>query len=147
LSRETSLFLCGYVNIAGHDSVWLIKGTIMTNNDPVQSAGDKSPESGGKIRKLQLAPPSAAFRQTEPSDHEMSSEDLNTLLDQVSKVSISELDGLIVELQTLRKKLQTDRDRIQRDIATYSELTKQVMQVTEIITDSVRRLPGASRIQ
>ena len=127
----------------------LIKGTTMTNSDPVQSAGDKSPEleSGGKIRKLQLPPPGVAFRQTERSDHEMSSEDLNTLLDQVSKVSISELDGLIVELQTLRKKLQTDRDRIQRDIAAYSELTKQVMQVTEIITDSVRRLPGTSRIQ
>ena len=72
----------------------------------------------------------------------MSSEDLNSSLHRVSETSTAELDRLIVELQTLRRKLTSDRDRIQRDIATYQGLTKRVMQVTEIITDSVKRLPG-----
>jgi hypothetical protein len=42
-------------------------------------------------------------RQTESSDGEMSGEKLGTLLRQVSKTSIDEVDSLIVELKTLHK--------------------------------------------
>ena len=82
-------------------------------------------------------------RQTESNDGEMSGEHLGTLLRQVSKTSIGEIDGLIVELRTLHKTLQTDGDRIQRDIAEHAELSQQVMQLTKIISDSVRNLPGS----
>lgn len=81
-------------------------------------------------------------RQTESTDAEMSGEHLGTLLRQVSKTSIDEIDSLIVELKTLHKKLQTDGDRIQRDIAEHAELSQQVMQLTKIISDSVKKLPG-----
>ena len=81
-------------------------------------------------------------RQTESSDGEMSGEKLGTLLRQVSKTSIDEVDSLIVELKTLHKKLQTDGDRIQRDIAEHAELSQQVMQLTKIISDSVKKLRG-----
>ena len=81
-------------------------------------------------------------RQTENSDGEMSREHLGSLLRQVSKTSIGEIDSLIVELKTLHKKLQTDGDRIQRDIAEHAELSQQVMQLTKIISDSVKKLPG-----
>jgi len=83
-------------------------------------------------------------RQTESSDGEMSGEHLGTLLRQVSKTSVGEIDGLVGELQTLRRKLQTDGDRIQRDIAEHAELSQQVMQLTKIISDSVKKLPGRS---
>jgi len=73
----------------------------------------------------------------------MSGEHLGTLLRQVSKTSIGEIDSLIVELKMLHKKLQTD-DRIQRDIAEHAELSQQVMQLTNIISDSVKKLPRAS---
>ena len=81
-------------------------------------------------------------RQTESSDGEMSGEHLGTLLRHVSKTSIGEIDSLIVELKTLHKKLQTDGDRIQRDIAEHAELSQQVMQLTKIIFDSVKKLRG-----
>jgi hypothetical protein len=81
-------------------------------------------------------------RQTESSDAEMSGEHLGTLLRQVSKTSIGEIESLIVELKTLHKKLQTDGDRIQRDIAEHAELSQQVMLLTKIIFDSVKKLPG-----
>jgi hypothetical protein len=84
-------------------------------------------------------------RQTESNDGERSGEHLGTLLHQVSKTSIGEIDGLIVELRTLHKKLQTDGDRIQRDIAEHAELSQQVMQLTNIISDSVKNLPGRSK--
>jgi hypothetical protein len=85
-------------------------------------------------------------RQTESSDGEMSGEHLGTLLRQISKASMGEIESLIVELKTLHKKLQTDGDRIQRDIAEYAELSQQVMQLTTIISDSVKKLPHGPRI-
>ena len=57
---------------------------------------------------------------------------------------MGEIKSLIVELKTLHKKLQTDGDRIQRDIAEHAELNQQVMQLTNIISDSVKKLPGRS---
>jgi cell fate (sporulation/competence/biofilm development) regulator YlbF (YheA/YmcA/DUF963 family) len=59
---------------------------------------------------------------------------------------MDEIDNLISELQTLRRKLQTDGDRIQRDVAKYAELSQQVTQLTTIISDSVKKLPGAPSI-
>jgi len=83
-------------------------------------------------------------RQIESNDGEMSGEQLGNLLRQISKTSVGEIDGLLGELQTLRRKLQTDGDRIQRDIAEHAELSQQVMQLTKIISDSVKKLPGRS---
>ena len=45
---------------------------------------------------------------------------------------MDEIDNLISELQPLRRKLQTDGERIQRDIAEYAELSQQVMQLTNL---------------
>jgi methyl-accepting chemotaxis protein len=69
-----------------------------------------------------------------------------SLLRQVSKTSMGEIDRLISELQTLRRKLQTDGERIQRGIAEYAALSQQVMQLTTIISDSVEKLPRGSGI-
>jgi hypothetical protein len=101
-------------------------------------------EIGRNIPKF--ARTGVSFRQTESGDGEPAAENLGNLLRQVSKASMGEIDQLISELQTLRKKLQTDRDRIERDIAKYAELNQQVMQLTTIISDSVKKLPGASGI-
>lgn len=85
-------------------------------------------------------------RQTESSDGEMSGEHLGTLLRQVSNTSIGEIDSLISELQTLRRKLRTDGERIQRDIRDYAELSQQVMQLTTIISESAGKLPRGPEI-
>ena len=65
---------------------------------------------------------------------------------QVSNTSIGEIDSLISELQTLRRKLRTDGERIQRDIRDYAELSQQVMQLTTIISESVGKLPRGPEI-
>jgi len=85
----------------------------------------------------------AVFQQPESGDGHRSPEDLANLLGQVSKTSAREIDNLISDLQTLRKKLQTDGDRIQRDITEHAELSQRVMQLTTIISDSVKKLPRA----
>jgi len=88
----------------------------------------------------------AVFRQPESGDDEGPAENLGSLLRQVSKTSMGEIDSLIGELQALRRKLQTDGERIQRDIAEYAELSQQVMQLTTIISESVGKLPRGPRI-
>jgi hypothetical protein len=93
-----------------------------------------------------IHPPANAAFQVGNSDDEISADDLGdlgTLLRRVSESSIREIESLIDELGRLRKKLQTDGDRIQRDISAYAELSQRVMQLTSIISDSVKKLPGA----
>jgi hypothetical protein len=97
---------------------------------------------GGNIRELTRA--SDAFPQVENRDGEMAADSLSTLLHRVSEASRREIECLVGETQTLDKKLQTDVSRIQHDIAEYVELSQGIMQLTTIIADSVRRLPGAA---
>ena len=59
-----------------------------------------------------------------------------------SAALMREVDNLIDELQGLRKKLESDRDRIQSEIARHSELNQGVMQLTAIISDNVKKLPN-----
>jgi hypothetical protein len=55
--------------------------------------------------------------------------------------------GDVKQLQKLRTQLQNAGGRIQRDIAQYTELSQQTMQLTAIISDSVKKLPtGASNL-
>ena len=85
--------------------------------------------------ELPLGP--ASLQLVAESNGEKSSGNLGDLLDQVSKSSVGEVDGLIGELRRLRAKLVADGDRIKRDIAEYEALSQQVMQLTNIISDSV----------
>jgi len=73
--------------------------------------------------------------------------DLNKSLRRLSETSTREIENLVGELQTLRRKLQTDGNRIQRDIEQYAELSQQVMRITTIISDSVKKLPEARGIR
>src|SRR5690349_24279697 len=81
----------------------------------------------------------------ESDDGQMSTDNLSTLLGNVSDTSTGKIDNLIGDFEGLRRKLQTDRDRIQREIEEYSALTQQVMQLTKIISEGVQKLPAASR--
>jgi hypothetical protein len=93
----------------------------------------------GKIHEL--ARGRTGFRQDENSDGEMSANDLGNMVRSVSEVSRREIGNLVDELQTLDKKLQTDGDLIRRYIEEYAGLSQQVIQLTTIISDSVKQLP------
>jgi hypothetical protein len=102
---------------------------------------DKSAETEveGNIRELTRG--GTAFRQIESSDGEITANNLSTLLRRVSGSSTRQIDNLISELRTLREKLQTDGDRVQRDIVEYATLSQSVMQLTKIVAESVKNLP------
>lgn len=104
---------------------------------------DKAADSEieGNIRDL-VRRDGTAFRQTN-AEGEMTAHSLSALLGRVLGTSAREIDNLVGELQTLREKLQSDGQRIQRDIAEYATLSQSVMQLTKIISESVRKLPDS----
>lgn len=79
-------------------------------------------------------------------DSEVSANNLNALLRRVAGNSAREIDDLIDELQSLRDKLEADGHRVQRDLMDYADLSQAIMQMTKIISESVRKLPGAPGI-
>jgi hypothetical protein len=81
-------------------------------------------------------------RRFDDADDEISAKNLGTLLGLVTERSTSEVDNLIDELLGLRKTLETDRDRIQSEIARHSELNQGVIQLTSIISENVKKLPN-----
>jgi hypothetical protein len=103
---------------------------------------DKSsePELEGNIRTI-VWDSASAREAVEGEDDQISPGDLIASLRQLSTVSIDEVDGLIRELQTLRRKLQTERERIERDITEYTTLSSQASQLTKIVVDGVKQLP------
>jgi flagellar biosynthesis chaperone FliJ len=82
--------------------------------------------------------------QAERSDVNAPPQDLAALLRRLSDAPIREIETLINQLQRLRTQLQNAANRIQRDIAEYTELSEQTMQLTSIISDSVKKLPDGT---
>jgi methyl-accepting chemotaxis protein len=70
----------------------------------------------------------------------MPAEDLSDLLGRVSKNSTGKIDSLIGEFERLRLNLQTDGERIQREIEEYKTLSQQVMELTKTISGSVEKV-------
>jgi hypothetical protein len=62
----------------------------------------------------------------------------------LSDAPIREIESLINQLQKLRTQLENAGNRIQRDIAEYTVLSQQTMQLTSIISDSVKKLPDGT---
>jgi hypothetical protein len=63
----------------------------------------------------ELTPAGAALHRPENGNDEMSA-NLGSLVRRVSEASTREIENLIEELHGLRKKLESDADRIQSDI-------------------------------
>ena len=80
----------------------------------------------------------------ERDDVKTSPEELAALLRRLSDAPIHEIESLINQLQKLRTQLQNAGNRIQRDVAEYTELSQQTMQLTSIISDSVKKLPDGT---
>lgn len=99
---------------------------------------------GGNIRELLVTRTGDGVRQVDVAGDEIAVNSITPFLHRVSEASRREIKNLVDALQTLDKKLQTDGDRIQRDIEEYTELSKHVMQLTTIISDSVNGLSHAS---
>jgi hypothetical protein len=98
-------------------------------------------------KSLRQSKRAAVVPHSASADHETAADKLGTLFRQVTNSSIGEVDNLIAELNSLRKKLEADGDLIERAIARHSEHSQGVMQLTTIIADNVKRLPSSTPCQ
>jgi hypothetical protein len=62
---------------------------------------------------------------------------INSLLDRVSGSSVSEIDSLITDLRNVRDFLQTEGERVQREIQSYAQLSTVAMTSVKIIAESM----------
>jgi hypothetical protein len=76
----------------------------------------------------------------ESSNYETSANDLSALLRRALGTPMHEIDKLIGEFELLRKRLETDADRIQREITDYAELSRRVRRITAVILENVKKM-------
>jgi uncharacterized membrane-anchored protein YhcB (DUF1043 family) len=74
----------------------------------------------------------------------MSGDNLGALMRRVAEASTREVETLIDELHELRKKLESDAERIQSDIVRHAELSQGAMELTTIISDNLKKLPSGA---
>jgi hypothetical protein len=75
-----------------------------------------------------------------PQTGEASGEAVNSihsLLDRVSGSSVTEIDSLIADLRNVREFLKAEGDRVQREIASYAQLSQVAMTSVKIIAESM----------
>ena len=88
----------------------------------------------------------ATLRRQPESGIEIVSTDIGALLNRVAGTSVQEIDKLISELQTLRERLHTKGERVQREIVEYATMSQAAMQSTTIIAESLalwKKIPDA----
>jgi hypothetical protein len=72
----------------------------------------------------------------EPSN-EAAVNNVNSLIQRVAGTSLSEIENLISELESVRDLLHAEGQRVQREIAGYAQLSQAAMKSTRMIADNV----------
>jgi hypothetical protein len=80
--------------------------------------------------------PSIAETALEPST-EATVNNVNSLIQRVAGTSLSEIENLIAELESLRDLLHAEGQRVQREISGYAQLSQAAMKSTRMIADNV----------
>jgi hypothetical protein len=74
-------------------------------------------------------------QQSEASEQAVSG--IHSLLDRVSGSSVTEIDSLIADLSNVREFLKSEGERVQREIASYAQLSTVAMTSVKIIAESM----------
>jgi hypothetical protein len=111
------------------------------------SRSDRPAEIEGSIREL-VGRESNTIRQA-GNISEQATDDLSSLVHRVSGESTREIDYLVDGLKGLRRKLDDDGRRVQREIAEYASLSQSVIELTKIVSEGmphVKTVPDAPNI-
>ena len=68
------------------------------------------------------------------------SDNLNSLLERVSGATVAEIDRLIAELQNIRSLLQSEGDRVRREITGYAGLSQSAVATMKVINETLTQL-------
>ena len=88
----------------------------------------------------------AVAAETAPLDAnaEATVNNVNSLIQRVAGTSLSEIEKLISELESLRDLLHAEGQRVQREISGYAQLSQAAMKSTRMIADNVTQWKRAA---
>jgi hypothetical protein len=115
--------------------------TIIRRSEPTnQSQPVGSSELEGQIREV-----IRSARKPQAEGHgEIGAGSVNALLQQVAGSTFKEIARLIDELHGLRDHLQSEGQRVQREIAKYAQLSQAALKSTEVIAEGMTRLQSSA---
>ena len=88
------------------------------------------------LRRPAPGVPSSTDVALEPNQ-EATVNNVNSLIQRVAGTSLSEIESLISELESLRDLLHAEGQRVQREISSYAHLSQAAMKSTRMIADNV----------
>jgi hypothetical protein len=88
------------------------------------------------LRRPGPSMPSSGETALEPNT-EATVNNVNSLIQRVAGTSLSEIENLISELESLRDLLHAEGQRVQREISGYAQLSQAAMKSTRMIADNV----------
>ena len=93
-----------------------------------------------------LRRPAVASPETVPLDSsaEATVNNVNSLIQRVAGTSLTEIENLIGELESLRDLLHAEGQRVQREISGYAQLSQAAMKSTRMIADNVTQWKRAA---
>ena len=95
------------------------------------------------LRRPAPGVPSTTETALEPN-HETTVNNVNSLIQRVAGTSLTEIENLISELESLRDLLHAEGQRVQREISGYAQLSQAAMKSTRMIADNVSQWKRAA---
>jgi hypothetical protein len=95
------------------------------------------------VAYLRRAPTLTAETTLEPTS-EAAVNNVNSLIQRVAGTSLTEIENLISELESLRDLLHAEGQRVQREISGYAQLSSAAMKSTRMIADNVSQWKRAA---
>jgi hypothetical protein len=94
-----------------------------------------------------LRRPAPAMLGAEPAldaSAEATVNNVNSLIQRVAGTSLTEIENLVSELESLRELLHNEGQRVQREISGYAQLSQAAMKSTRMIADNVEQWKRAA---
>jgi hypothetical protein len=87
-------------------------------------------------RPVSLTSPEPAAA-VDPAVNDAAVNNVNSLIQRVAGTSLTEIENLIGELESLRDVLHAEGQRVQREISSYAQLSQAAMKSTRMIAENV----------
>jgi hypothetical protein len=94
-------------------------------------------------------PMSASMEETaqlagEQGNSEATVAHVKSLIERLAGTSVTDIESLITELESLRDLLHAEGQRVQREISGYAQLSQATMKYTRMIADNVAQWKGTA---
>jgi hypothetical protein len=96
------------------------------------------------VAYLRRSPSMLATEPALDASAEATVNNVNSLIQRVAGTSLTEIENLVSELESLRDLLHSEGQRVQREISGYAQLSQAAMKSTRMIADNVAQWKRAA---